>query len=464
MRGSKFTAIIPPSVAATRLTKTVFPMSIPESRRVVITGLGIVSPLGNSPEELMANLNQGTSGIRPWHGIPAGALPVNHGAEAVGFTGDIDQFGPLDKETQRAIRKGQKVMCREIEMGVAAAQLALHDSGLTSDKRNRDRVGVIYGCDYIMTLPEEFASGIAKCVNPQGQFDFTRWAELGLPEVNPLWLLKYLPNMPASHIAIYNDLRGPNNSITLREASSCAAICEAHSTLTRGHADALIVGATGSRALAFRAMHACMQEELAGDRNEPASMARPFAADRDGAVLGEGAAAMLLETWEHAHQRGAKILGEVVGYGCSTVPASFGENYLQQAVGNVLRSCLQSAGVTSVGHIHAHGLGTLASDAQESQAIANVLHAGTPPDQHSTPVVAAKSLFGNLGSGGGMVECIASLLCLQQGHLFAAPHTPAPAPDCPIRLADNDTPAGNSFISYNVTPQGQAAGVLIRVA
>src|SRR5690606_575474 len=114
------------------------------------------------------------------------------------------------------IRKGQKIMCREIEMGVAAAQLALSDAGLGSEQRDRDRTGVVYGCDYIMTLPEEFAAGIQRCIDEQGKFDFSRWAECGLPQVNPLWLLKYLPNMPASHIAIYNDLRGPNNSITLR--------------------------------------------------------------------------------------------------------------------------------------------------------------------------------------------------------------------------------------------------------
>ena len=294
-------------------------MSNLDSRRVVITGVGVISPLGNRPSELQQALEEGRSGVAPLESLPAGSLPIRHGAEARGFTGSIDDYGPLEKNLQRAIRKGQKVMCREIEMGVAAAQLALSDAALGPEDRDRDRTGVVYGSDYIMTLPEEFASGIQRCLDADGKFDFSRWAELGLPQVNPLWLLKYLPNMPASHIAIYNDLRGPNNSLTLREASPCAALAEARSTISRGHADVLVVGATGSRVHPFRALHASMQEPLAADRDDPAAMSRPFDADRDGAVLGEGAAAMILETLEHANARGATILGEVVGYGSSKI-------------------------------------------------------------------------------------------------------------------------------------------------
>ncbi len=133
-------------------------------------------------------------------------------------------------------------------------------------------------------------------------------AEKGLTKVDPLWLLKYLPNMPASHIAIYNDLRGPNNSITLREASPAAALSEAMSTIMRGHADVLIVGSTGSRIHPFRSMHASMQETLAPSAEDVTKTSRPFDKDRQGAVLGEGAGAIVLETLEHAQARGAKIL------------------------------------------------------------------------------------------------------------------------------------------------------------
>ena len=252
------------------------------SRRVVITGVGVVTPLGNDPDMLVEALRSRASGIRPLTQLPAGVLSVDYAAEAVDFTGKIEDYGPLEKQLQRTIRKGAKVMCREIELGVAVAQRALHDAALDSASRDAERTGVLFGCDYIMSQPIEFAAGIEKCMS-ESEFEFARWGAEGKPQVNPLWLLKYLPNMPASHVAIYNDLRGPNNSITVREASSGAAIAEAYSTISRGHADVLVVGATGSRIHPLRSLHADMQEALASNRDDPTTMSRPFAHDRDGA-------------------------------------------------------------------------------------------------------------------------------------------------------------------------------------
>ncbi len=185
------------------------------SRRVVVTGLGAVSPLGNTTESLWAALTAGTSGIRPLTSIPTDHLTAPYGGECIDFTGNIDDFGELDKLTKRSIKKGLRVMCREIQLGVAVAQEALRNANLQMGDYNPERTGVVYGSDYIMTLPEEFLDGIQNCLDHDQQFDFDRWAENGLPKVSPLWLLKYLPNMPASHIAIYNDLQGPNNSLSL---------------------------------------------------------------------------------------------------------------------------------------------------------------------------------------------------------------------------------------------------------
>lgn len=427
-------------------------------RRVVITGVGVVTPLGNDPEKLVAGLRSRTSGIGPLTQVPQGVLSVDYGAEASEFSGDISDYGPMDKKLQRTIRKGSKVMCREIEMGVAVAQLALCDAGLDADARDRDRTGVVYGCDYIMSLPQEFAAGIEKCMDENGEFDFQRWGQQGKPEVNPLWLLKYLPNMPASHIAIYNDLRGPNNSITVREASPGAAVAEAFSTISRGHADVLVVGSTGSRIHPLRSLHADMQETLASNQSDPSTMSRPFSATRDGSVLGEGAGAMVCETLEHAEARGAKILGEVVGYGSSAVGPSFGDSFMQTAIANVLRAALSDEDKSNVGHIHAHGLGTLESDAQEAAAIRDVF--GSPSDQ--PPVTTAKGNIGNLGGGGGMVEMIASLKALD-GTLFPILNCQSPADDCPINACVNDsTAAGSQFINVNITPQGQASAIRIR--
>lgn len=427
-------------------------------RRVVITGVGVVTPLGNDPEKLLSGLRSRRSAIGPLTQVPRGVLSVDHGAEATDFTGDISDYGPMEKSLQRTIRKGSKVMCREIEMGVAVAQLALVDAGLDADARDRDRTGVLYGCDYIMSQPIEFATGIGKCIDDGGEFHFERWGELGKPEVNPLWLLKYLPNMPASHVAIYNDLRGPNNSITLREASAGAALAEAYSTIARGHADVLLVGATGSRIHPLRSLHADMQETLATDQADPSTMSRPFSATRDGSVLGEGAGAMVCETLEHAQARGANILGEIVGYGSSAVGPAFGENYLQTAIANVLRAAIGKEQHSSIGHIHAHGLGTIECDAQESAAINDVFG----PPEKQPPVTTAKGHFGNLGAGGGMVETIASLKSLGED-LFPILNCQRVADDCPINACLSDsTAAGTQFINVNVTPQGQASAIRIR--
>src|SRR5213080_4452456 len=289
------------------------------SRRVVITGIGLISPLGNSAEKLWECLASGTSGVRPLASIPGEVFSTPCGAEARDFTGSIDDFGPLDKAMSRNIKKNLKVMCREMQIGIAAAQLALADCKLPQGSVNLDRVGCVYGSDYMLTMPQEFMAGIRNCLDEQGKFSFANWAEKGLTAVEPLWLLKYLPNLPASHIAIFNDLRGPNNSLTMREASSNLAIAEAYCTIARGHADAILAGATGTKVHPARTIHVVTQEEVAVHDGEPAKLSRPFDRHRAGAVLGEGAAAIMLEEVEHAQTRGAQILGEIVGFGSSAV-------------------------------------------------------------------------------------------------------------------------------------------------
>ncbi len=217
-----------------------------KSDRVVVTGLGVVSPLGCDPESLWKNVQSGNSGIGPLQSLPAAALPIHFGAEVRDFTGAIEDYGTLDNQLKRAIKKNMKVMCREIEMGVAASQKAIAHCGLQVGAHNPDRVGVLFGCDYILTRPEEYSDGAMNCRDESQHFHIERWPTDGLPKVNPLWLLKYLPNMPNSHVAIYNDFRGPNNSLTVREASMSLALAEAADIIRRGGADIMVVGATGN--------------------------------------------------------------------------------------------------------------------------------------------------------------------------------------------------------------------------
>jgi len=431
------------------------------SRRVVITGIGLVSPLGNSPERLWSALAAGQSGVRELKSIPVEAFPTRFGAEALEFTGAIEDFGPLEKAKARNVKKNLKAMCREMQFGIAVAQLALADAKFPLDSADLDRVGCVYGSDYMLTVPQEFTSGMRKSLDGQETFDFRNWADKGLPEVEPLWLLKYLPNLPASHISIFNDLRGPNNSLTMREASSNLAIGEAYCTILRGHADAMLAGATGARVHPARTIHVVTQEEIAVEGDDPAKLSRPFDKGRRGSVMGEGAAAIMLEELAYAQARGAKILGEVIGFGSSAVSDRRGVADYKAAFTNVLKQSLASArlGPDDVGHINAHGLSSRRCDADEAQAIAAVFAGRKQP----LSVVAAKSYFGNLGAAGGLVELIGSLLAQQHGRLFRTLNYETPDPECPVHVvaADGSAP-GDSFIKLSITPQGQASGVAIR--
>jgi 3-oxoacyl-[acyl-carrier-protein] synthase II len=358
----------------------------------------------------------------------------------------------------KQIRKGLKVMCREIKMGVAAAQRALHDSGLPLRETDRDRVGVVFGSDYIATMPDEFVEGVRAC-SRQDKFEVSRWPTDGMSKVTPLWLLKYLPNMPACHVAIYNDLRGPNNSITVREASANLAVGEAVSTIARGHADVMLAGTTGSRIHPLRSIHTLLQEQLVTDAHDPAAACRPFDRERRGAVLGEGAASIVLEEWEFAQRRRAVPLAEVVGFGSSSVMEASGKSRRDQSLRIAAQQALRRAGLQprQIGHVHAHGLGTYIGDREESRAIQELF------GDYPVPVVAAKGNLGNLGAASGLVELVASITAMREGHLFPARNYVTPDPDCPVSVVtDRTTRAGKYALNLSVTPQGQASAVVVR--
>jgi 3-oxoacyl-[acyl-carrier-protein] synthase II len=432
-----------------------------KQRRVVITGVGLVSPLGSTKEALWEALSQARSGIGPLQVLPPGAVPVHVSAEARQFTGEIEDFGPLEKEQKKQIKKALRVLCRECQMGVAVAQLALTDAGIQVGTIDPERIGISYGTDYMLSLPEEFNESIHQCTGSDGDFEFSRWGLEGLPKMSPLWLLKYLPNMPASHVAIFNDLRGPSNSLTMREAGSNLAVGEAYQIVRRGNADAMICGATGTRLHAMKIVHAISQEEVSGGNGDPAKISRPFDRQRNGMVLGEGAAAVILEELAHARARGATIYGEVVAASSRAVATRRLVAHRKVALVHVLEALLRESGLgpDQIDHLHAHGLSTRSCDVEEAQAIVEAFG----PRARALPVVAAKSYFGNLGAGSGMVELIASLMAMRAGSLFRTLNYETPDPECPIHVVrDNATPAGTRFINLSVTPQGQASGLVVQ--
>jgi len=429
-------------------------------RRVVITGMGVVCPLGSDPVALWDALIACRSGVGPLTSIPKDAFPMAFGAEARQFQGTVEDFGPLEREQTKAIRKGLKVMCRECQMGVAAAQRALASARLSPGSFDPDRVGIAFGSDYMISLPDEFTEGIVECLDHRGQFEFSRWATDGMPKMSPLWLLKYLPNMPASHLAIYNDLRGPNNSLTLREAGANVALTEAFHIIARGRADAMVVGSTGTRLHPLKIVHAMQQEELAMGAIDPAEASRPFDRDRRGMVLGEGAGAVVLEELGRAESRGATVYAEVLGGGSSSVVGAHFAARRDLAMTNAMIAALRSAALPpdQVGFVNAHGLSTHTNDAEEAWAIGRVFADRRRP----IPVVAAKSYFGNLGAGSGMVELVAGVFALGHDRLFPVLNYRTPDPQCPVAAVTNGAMLpGRSFINLSVTPQGQASAAVV---
>jgi 3-oxoacyl-[acyl-carrier-protein] synthase II len=242
----------------------------------------------------------------------------------------------------------------------------------------------------------------------------------------------------------------------MREAASNLAIGEAFRTIQRGHATAMVAGATGTRILPMQAIHALQTEQIAAENCDSTKASRPFDKNRTGMVAGEGAGMVVLEELAAAKARGATIYAEVIGLGSSNVADEKLQGKCDVALARAIRAALRDAGLSpsEIGHINAHGLGTKGRDADEARAIREVF--GAAADK--TPVVASKSYFGNLGAGSGAVELIASVLALREGRLPRTLNYDTPDPECALNVVANDrTSAGRSFLNLSVTPQGQAA-------
>ncbi len=429
-------------------------------RRVVITGMGLISPLGNTKESLWDALIEGRSAATS----PPISMPESATVQCVTaarFQGKIDEFGPLSKEQTKQIRKGLKLMCRETQMGVAAAQLALSDAAFPVGQHTPERCGLVFGTDYMLSEPEDFIAGIVRCRNASGEFQFDHWGSEGLGKMSPLWLLKYLPNMPASHLAIFNDFRGANNSLTMREAAGNLAVWEGMEVIRRGHVDVILAGATGTRIHPMKIIHAMQQEDIAQVDGTPERASRPFDLNRTGMVPGEGAAAVLLEDADVAEARGATIYAEVVSGASSQAAGPRRVPDCRKAIANVLAKTLEAAAVEprQLGHIHAHGLATRRSDIAEAQAIRDILGDSAA----NVPVTTAKGHLGNLGAGSGLVELIASIVALDRESLFPILNLETIDPECPIAaVPKSGISPGKCFVNLSVTPQGQASAVLVR--
>lgn len=412
---------------------------------VVITGLGVVSPIGVGCETFWHSLCHGQSGICKIEVLNGYDWPFSIGGCIRG----------LDLKDRIRPRKALKVMSRDIQLGFLAADLAIEMAHLAPGHVAAERLGIVFGADLIPCDLQEIAAAVRACI-VDGRFEFSQWGPRAMSELYPLWLLKYLPNMPACHIGIAHDARGPNNTLTLAEVSSLASVAEAVRVIQRGDADVMIAGGTGS------SVHPSIwvrekAYQLSRRIDAPSEACRPFDADRDGMVHGEGAGALVLERREFAQARGANILAQVLGCACACEPRRFTQLHTGEAIRQAILQVMQRAGLRrqEIGHVNAHGLGTIDDDIIEAQAIRSVLD--------DVPVTAPKSFFGNLVAGTGAVELAASVLGLMHGVIPFTLNYEKSDPRCPVNVvAQAPAPSKQSTaLILNHTRTGQAAALLI---
>lgn len=357
-------------------------------KRVVVTGVGAVTPLGNNVNDYWTNLINGVSGAAPITRFDASKFKTQFACEVKGF--NIEEY--LD-------RKEARKMDAFSHYGIAAASQAVLDSKLDTEGIDKDRVGVIWasgigGLDTFLAECSAFAKGD------------------GTPRFNPFFIPKMISDIAAGHISMRFGFRGPNFCVVSACASSTNAMIDAFNYIRLGMADAIVTG--GSEAVineagvgGFNALHA-----MSTRNDSPATASRPYDKDRDGFILGEGAAGLILEEYEHAVKRGAKIYAEIVGGGMSadahhlTAPHPEGLGAM-----NVMNNALRDAGLTAkdIDYVNTHGTSTPLGDVAEVKAIQKVFgeHA------YNMNISSTKSMTGHLLGAAGAIEALACVLTVQ---------------------------------------------------
>jgi 3-oxoacyl-[acyl-carrier-protein] synthase II len=416
------------------------------TRRAVLTGVGVLCPVGRDAAACWDALLAGRSGVGPIRAFDASALPVRIAGEVAGF--DAREY--VDKKDRKSLR----MMARTIQLAVAAANRALQDAAVDKGKLDPERFGVAFGAGLIASELPEIAEASRVSANCQpGVTDLAKWGTQGMENIPPLWMLKYLPNMLACHVSILHDARGPNNSITESDVASLLALGEAYRILGRGAADFFLVGGAESKINPLSLVRQCLFEALSRRNDAPERACRPFDRGRDGVVLGEGGCAWTFEDLEHARRRGATILAEVAGFGAAFDPKMTGGG-----VARAVRAALADAGVgpEDVDHVNAHGLAVREADAAEARGLAEVFGPGVE-------VVAPKSSMGNLGAGGSVTELVAAVEALRHGVVPPTLNWDEPDPECPVAVVRAPRPLRKPYVVKTAfTLMGQCAAAVLR--
>ena len=441
-----------PGIAGTRQSQACESLRPSRQTRVVVTGLGVVSPIGIGQQAFWSSLQSGRSGIGRLSTAAADSLPSKLAAE-------VSDFNPLDYVYQK---KFLKVMSRDIQLGVSAASMAMADAGLKPGDIEPTRLGVEFGAGHISFTPDELLEAARDYADPADRDGYSRWGDaesssIPMDKIAPLWMLRQLPNMPACHVAIEHDAQGPNNTITGGDASALLALAEAMRVIERGQADAMIVGAASSQLnpIELARMNVC--EELS-PADDPSQAPRPFDLRRDGTIAGEGAAVFVIERYESAVARGADIYGEVlaVAAGCD------GTKLDGRGLAGAISQAVGKAGIRAdeLGHINAHATGAIEDDAIETAAY----HRALGQAAGMVPVTALKSYFGNFDAGAGAVELAGSLLSLRHGSVPQSLHYRTPDPRCRLNVVSDGPRLLTSSIamSVNRTRLGQSGAAILR--
>ena len=419
--------------------------------RVVVTGVGVVSPIGIGNDCFWDSLLHNRTGIDFLQSMPSDGLPSAFGAE-------VRDFNPVNFLRDK---KFVKVMCRDIQLGVASSNLAVTDANVRSGWIDPDRLGVVYGAGRMTCHPSELAAAVNAC-RTEGGFDPDKWGPEALASIAPLWLLRQLPNMPASHVSIDHNACGPNNTITCRDASALLALSEAVRVIEAGRADAMIVGACSSNIHPVDIAKFHSFEGLSRRTDDPTRACRPFDFERDGTVVGEGAASFVVESYQHAVRRGANIYAEVLGVGAGCDGKGLANESAGLGLVRAMESAIDGAGIraSELGHINAQGKSTQPDDIVEARAYHRVFG----DLALKIPVTALKSYVGHFDAGAGAVELAGTLLSLKNGYIPATLNYEIPDPRCRLNVARGEATrlSNRTAITVNRTAMGQSAAAVLR--
>jgi 3-oxoacyl-[acyl-carrier-protein] synthase II len=375
-------------------------------RRVVVTGLGAITPLGCSVQAFWDGLVAGRSGVRPVTKFDASEYPSRIAA-------DVAEFDPAAFLDPRESRRMDKF----VQYGAAAAKMAVEDSGLEVTEANAERVGVIVG------------SGIGGIATWEEQH--TTLLQRGPRRVSPVFIPMLICNMVSGTVSIMLGAKGPNLTIVTACATGCHSIGEASKIIQRGDADVMIAGGAEASVTPTSLAGFGAAKALSTRNDEPERASRPFDAERDGFVVGEGAGVVVLEEFEHARARNARVYAELAGYGLSadayhiTQPAPDGEGAARSMLGAIRDARMP---IDAVDHINAHGTSTEIGDVAETVAIKRVFG----DRAYKIPVTANKSMVGHLLGAAGGVEFIATVLTVVHGLIPPTVNLEHPDPQCDL--------------------------------